>query len=141
MARAGRAKARRADEPRPDGPEGGRTPAGAKVVAAFEEAIASMRDGPTPGRLTARAYKIDLTPRGYGPDDVRRVRGSLGMGQAVFARFLGVDAGTLRSWEKGDRPPDAIACRFMQEIEADPDYWRHRVDRLALGREADSPTD
>ena len=30
----------------------------------------------------------------------------------VFARFLGVDANTVRSWEQGTRPPSAIARPF-----------------------------
>ena len=34
-----------------------------------------------------------------------RVRDLLGMSQVLFARFLGVDANTVRSWEQGTRPP------------------------------------
>ena len=61
------------------------------------------------------------------PNDVRRVRGLLGMSQAVFARFLGVDANTVRSWEQGVRPPNPSARRFMGEVEADPGHWRRRI--------------
>src|SRR5438094_3336957 len=87
-----------------------------------------MRSGePLERNFTVRTYKVDFTPRDYGPDDVRRVRGLLGMSQAVFARFLGVDANTVRSWEQGTRPPSAIARRFLGEIEGDPEYWRRRV--------------
>ena len=105
------------------------SPAGAKIVAAFEEAIDVMRSGvvPAAARLTARTYRADFPARVYGPDDVRRVRGLLGMSQAVFARFLGVDPNTVRSWEQGTRPPSPIARRFMGEIESDPSYWNRRV--------------
>ncbi|QDV39153.1 helix-turn-helix domain-containing protein [Tautonia plasticadhaerens] len=104
------------------------SPAGTKIVAAFEEAIEAMSSGePTERRFTVRTYKVDFTPRSYGPDDVRRVRGLLGMSQAVFAGFLGVDANTVRSWEQGVRPPSGVARRFMDEIEAAPDHWRRRV--------------
>jgi DNA-binding transcriptional regulator YiaG len=44
--------------------------------------------------------------------------------KVVFARFLGVDPNTVRSWEQGTRSPSSIARRFMSEIEADPAYWR-----------------
>jgi DNA-binding transcriptional regulator YiaG len=51
------------------------------------------------------------------------------MSQTVFARFLGVDPNTVRSWEQATRLPSPIARRFMAEIESDPEYWRRRVDR------------
>ena len=113
---------------------GGLSPAGAKIVGAFEEAIALMRTGePLERHFTVRTYKVEFTPRAYGPDDVRRVRGLLGMSQVLFARFLGVDANTVRSWEQGTRPPSPIARRFMDEIEDDPEYWRRRILQNATG--------
>lgn len=106
----------------------GLSPAGAKIAGAFEEAIGLMRTGePVERHFTVRSYKADFSPRAYGPDDVRRVRGLLGMSQVLFARFLGVDANTVRSWEQGARPPSPIARRFMDEIEGDPEHWRRRV--------------
>jgi putative transcriptional regulator len=110
------------------------SPAGVKIVGVFEEAIALMQTGEPPGRhFTVRTYKVEFNPRDYGPDDVRRVRGLLGMSQVLFARFLGVDANTVRSWEQGTRPPSPIARRFMDEIEGDPEHWRQRIIRDATG--------
>jgi putative transcriptional regulator len=114
------------------------SPAGAKLVGAFEEAIALMRTGePLEKHFTVRTYKVEFTPRDYGPDDVRRVRGLLGMSQVLFARFLGVDANTVRSWEQGTRPPSSIARRFMDEIENDPAHWRQRIVQGAVGVDLD----
>jgi DNA-binding transcriptional regulator YiaG len=111
--------------------------AGAKIVGAFEETIALIRTGKPPERhFTVRTYKVEFTPRAYGPDDVRRVRGLLGMSQVLFARFLGVDANTVRSWEQGTRPPSPIARRFMDEIEGDPDHWRQRIIQNAATAES-----
>jgi putative transcriptional regulator len=113
------------------------SPAGAKIVAAFREAIEAMQSGAPPEkRLTVRTYTRDFTPRAYGPEDVRRVRDLLGMSQAVFARFLGVDANTVRSWEQGTRAPSPIARRFMDEIEADPVHWRERIAPGGIGVQA-----
>jgi DNA-binding transcriptional regulator YiaG len=115
---------------------GNLSPAGAKLVAAFEEAIAAMQSGePLERHFTVRTYKVDFQPRDYGPDDVRRVRGLLGMSQVLFAGFLGVDANTVRSWEQGTRPPSPIARRFMDEIEGDPTYWQRRIVQKALAHE------
>jgi DNA-binding transcriptional regulator YiaG len=59
------------------------------------------------------------------------VRDMLGMNQVVFARFLGVEPNTVRSWEQG-KLPSSIARRFMGEVEDDPDYWRRRVARKTV---------
>ena len=113
---------------RPAGPRPSRSrelsPAGAKIVSAFQEAITA--------RLTVRSYHAEFICPSYGPEDVRRVRDLLGMSQVVFARFLGVDPNTVRSWEQGTRPPSSIARRFMGEIEEDPAYWRQRVARKVV---------
>ncbi len=104
------------------------SPAGSKIVSAFEEAADVLRSGgSSESRLTVRTYRADFDRPTYGPDDVRRVRDLLEMSQVVFARFLGVGPNTIRSWEQGTRPPSAIARRFMGEIENDPEYWRNRV--------------
>ncbi len=109
------------------------SPAGAKIVSAFQEAIDVMRSGePLPGRLTVRSYHPEFVRPTYGPEDVRRVRDLLAMSQVVFARFLGVDPNTVRSWEQGTRPPSSIARRFMGEIEDDPAYWRQRIARKVV---------
>lgn len=106
------------------------SPAGSKIVSAFNEAIEAMQSGePLEKRFSVRNYKADFACRAYGPSDVRRVRGLLGMSQVFFARFVGVDPNTVRSWEQGTRPPNLIARHFMSAIEDDPEYWRRRVER------------
>jgi putative transcriptional regulator len=132
QARAKGAAAKRAVRP-DEGAARELTPAGARIVAAFEEAIDAMRSGAAPvQRFTVRTYKADFTPRAFGRDDVRRVRDLLGMSQVVFAAFLGVDANTVRSWEQGKRPPSPMARRFLSEIEGDPEYWRKRAAQGAV---------
>jgi len=109
------------------------SPAGSKIVSAFNEAIDAMRSGePLEKRFSVRTYKLTFGNLGYGPADVRRVRALLGMSQAFFARFLGVDPNTIRSWEQGRRPPSPIARRFMGEIEENPAYWQQRVARSVV---------
>ena len=115
------------------------TSAGAKILAAIEEATETLRsEGLDSQRLTVRTYRIPTAPRDYRPDDVKRVRELLGTSQAVLAGFLGVNVNTLRSWEQGKRPPQPIARRFLSEIEADPGYWRQpdrpRTRRKRTGR-------
>src|SRR5262245_36747506 len=59
---------------RPTDPDG-LSPAGAKIVSAFREAIDLMGSGkPLPGRFTVRNYPADFIRPDYGPAGVRRVR-------------------------------------------------------------------
>src|SRR5262249_11495305 len=93
--RVDRKTGKRGDENLP-GPRPSRTKklsrAGAKIVAAFQEAIDVMRSGKAlPGRLTVRTTRAVFARPAYGPEDVRRVRDLLSMSQVVFARFLGVE--------------------------------------------------
>jgi putative transcriptional regulator len=121
----------------PSSAAGKSSPAGAKIVGAFEEATGPVRKGePLEQPFTVRTYNAKFTPRDYGPDDVRRVRDLLGMSQVVFARFLGIAANTVRSWEQGTRLPSPIARRFMDEIEGAPEHWRQRIVQNAISEES-----
>jgi putative transcriptional regulator len=42
-------------------------------------------------------------------NDVVRVRGTLGLSQAKFARLLGISENTLQNWEQGRRQPTGAA--------------------------------
>jgi putative transcriptional regulator len=106
----------------------GLSPASAKIVSAFNEAIETMQDeGPFESLFTVNTYRVAFDLNEYTPDDVKRARAIMRMSQALFAQFLGVNANTVRSWEQGLRPPSLIARRFMTEIESDPEYWLERV--------------
>ena len=114
----------------------GLSPAGTKIVGAFNEAIEAMQDdGPLENRFAVNTYRVEFDLKEYKPDDVRRARSRMRMSQALFAQFLGVNANTVRSWEQGSRPPSVIARRFMTEIESDPEYWLVRVAQCATRRE------
>ena len=70
---------------------------------------------------------LNLQPRDYTPEMVKDVRKTLRMSQTIFAQFLGVSASTVRSWEQGQNPVPGIACRFLDEINGNPAYWRQRL--------------
>ncbi|MGL4462283.1 MAG: helix-turn-helix domain-containing protein [Planctomycetia bacterium] len=70
-------------------------------------------------RFTCRSIELKLEPAEYDADGVKKMRHSLGLSQAVFAKYLGVSVKTLQSWEQG-KPVPTIARRFMDEIKRDP---------------------
>ena len=76
---------------------------------------------------TVRTCTIDVRLPEMSPAQIRSIRDSLGLSQALFATFLGVGMPTVRSWEQGHRTPSAIARRLLGVIRDDPDYWRRKL--------------
>ena len=115
-------------EERPASSLDDRASAGSRIVAAIEEATDLLREeGLESKRLTVRTYRPRPPRATIGPTTSSGCREMLGASQAVLAGFLGVNVNTVRSWEQGKRPPQAIARRFLAEIESDPAYWRRRI--------------
>lgn len=95
----------------------------------FTESLESQ--APIGKKFTIRQIELVLEPTHYSAEMVKEVRAILSVSQAVFARFLGVSLKTVNSWEQGKKPPRDIACRFMDEIKAKPEYWRGRLIEIA----------
>jgi putative transcriptional regulator len=77
-------------------------------------------------KYTCRRVVLELEPHVYTAERVRRTRQILNASQEVFAQFLGVSVKAIRKWERGSTPND-MACRFMDEIQRNPDYWKNRL--------------
>jgi putative transcriptional regulator len=110
--------------------------AGKSIMSALQEFLEAVDAGKP---LTMRRYRFQLPQAEYGPADVRRVRHSYGMSQAVFAVFLGVDSGTVKAWEQGQKNPSGLARRFLSELEAEPKYWAGRIERCLAGQTSVEP--
>jgi len=57
----------------------------------------------------------------YGACEIKEIRNSLGMTQAVFALFMGVSKKTVEAWESGRNMPDGPARRLLAMVQADPE--------------------
>lgn len=79
------------------------------------------------GKYTCRRMVLDLEPVPYSAAQIKATRKLLRVSQVLFAKFLGVSANTVRSWEQGKAEPQDIACRFMDEIQRNPDWYRERL--------------
>lgn len=82
-------------------------------------------------RFTCRTIQLKLRTRDYGPDLVKATRRKLGASQVIFAKFLGVAPNTVRDWEQGVKLPRGAACRMMDEIRENPEYWIARLTKMA----------
>jgi putative zinc finger/helix-turn-helix YgiT family protein len=68
---------------------------------------------------------------------IREMRLSLGITQAVLEGQLGVSAGTVGRWERGEELQTRIADNFMRLLGAHPELVAERVG--ALARESRGP--
>ncbi|TWU58510.1 hypothetical protein Poly51_12890 [Rubripirellula tenax] len=93
------------------------------------EAVDSVDDLST--FLTVRKVKLSLSPATFSGEQVKAVRESLQVSQAVFADFLGVSVGAVRDWEQGINEPIGPVCRIMEEITNDLKSWSRRIRELA----------
>jgi putative transcriptional regulator len=107
---------------------------GQQIVARlkrFAEEVESMpSSAPLSARFTVRTVKLDLPAPVCTAAEVKAARDVLGASQAIFAQFLGVSPSAVQDWEQGHKPPGGSACRLMQEIRRDPDYWQQRLAEL-----------
>jgi len=101
---------------------------GAKIIEGLREFTEALEKGETiTKRFTCRTVVLDLSPVVYGPETVKGTRRLLRASQGIFAQFLGVSVRAVRAWEQGVNTPSDIACRFMDEIQRNPDFWRKRL--------------
>ena len=80
-----------------------------------------------PQRFTCRTIRLNLEPEVYSGKRVKKARDTLGASQVIFAQFLGVSPSAVRDWEQDNKAPRGSACRIMDEILRDPEYWRARL--------------
>lgn len=85
----------------------------------FEELDANLKEAVkvTKGSSVPTSVYVVLKPA-----EIKRIRASVKMSQAVFARNFQLSVETVKGWEQGKRKPDAAAANFLRMIEADPEY-------------------
>jgi putative transcriptional regulator len=101
---------------------------GKQIIEGLREFTEALeKDEPISEKFTCRTITLDLLPVPYSPKTVKATRRLLGTSQRVFAQFLGVSVKTVSAWEQGKTGIGDMACRFMDEIRRNPEYWRKRL--------------
>ena len=85
----------------------------------FKELDANLIDAVkiAKGTTAPRSVYVVLTPA-----EIKTIRKSVKMSQAVFARSFQLSLDTLKGWEQGKRKPDVAAVNFLRMIKADPKF-------------------
>ncbi len=92
-----------------------------KIARGLNEAIAFEK-----GELTtAKTTKYTIMPVSeFAPGEIKEIRASVGMTQAVFAAYMGVSKKTVEAWESGQNHPAGAACRLLSITKSDPSFPR-----------------
>ncbi len=69
------------------------------------------------GTLAPKSVYVVLSPA-----EIKAIRASVRMSQAVFARSFQLSLDTIKGWEQGKRRPDAAAANYLRMIQADPEH-------------------
>lgn len=78
------------------------------------------------GNLEARKIRRTFNPvrEDFSAEEIKKIRGDLGMTQSMFAGVIGVSKKTVESWEAGRYTPDGAARRLISILQEDPDFPR-----------------
>ena len=91
-------------------------------MSVFEQLKSGLEDSVaySKGELSLKTTELPFPPPAVSANDVRGLRQSLFMSQAVFAATLNVSPRTIQSWEQGLREPSDAALRMIQIIRLNP---------------------
>src|SRR5262245_25688385 len=97
------------------------------IIEGLQEFLDALKSDQVSTKMTCRTISLDLQTQKYSPARVVATRELLNASQALFGMFLGVSPKTIRAWEQGAAKPSVMACRFLDEIQRNPKYWRKRL--------------
>lgn len=90
----------------------------ADIIEGARQALAFSK-----GETDPDAYRVHVPAE----VDVRAIRVSLKMSQAVFAQTFGLSVRTVQEWEHGRAKPDAATRAYLRVIERRPDAVREAL--------------
>lgn len=95
-------------------------------LSVFDQIKAGLEDSAaySKGTLSLKTTELPVPPPAVTANEVRGLRRSLHMSQAVFAATLNVSARTVQSWEQGVREPSDAALRMIQIVRVNPGVIR-----------------
>lgn len=97
-----------------------------KKPSVFEQLKSGLTDSIafSKGELSLATTELPAPPPAATAKDVRSLRRSLRMSQALFAATLNVSTRTIQSWEQGLRVPSDAALRLIQVVMMSPQVVR-----------------
>ena len=101
---------------------------GEELIAGLKGFTETLEAGiPIESRYTVQTVTLDLQTKPYSAQDLKAARKTLNVSQAILAKFLGVSVKTVSAWEQGAKSIPTIACRYLDDVLADPQIFYRRV--------------
>lgn len=91
------------------------------VMASLDELIAHSRGESADGVRVHRMAVVQVET--FTPDEIRSIRKSAKMTQAIFAACIGVTTKSVEAWEGGRSTPDGAARRTLGMVRNNPQYF------------------
>ena len=85
----------------------------------FKELNANLKEAVKVAKGTSAPKSVYVV---LSPAEIKAIRVSVRMSQAVFARSFQLSLDTIKGWEQGKRKPDAAAVNYLRMIQADPEH-------------------
>jgi putative transcriptional regulator len=85
----------------------------------FKELNANLKEAVKVAKGTSAPKSVYVV---LSPAEIKAIRASVRMSQAIFARSFQLSLDTIKGWEQGKRKPDAAAANYLRMIQADPEY-------------------
>ena len=69
--------------------------------------------------MTMREFDALCLPplRNYSPEEIKKIRNTNKVSQAVFAKFINVKKITVAAWEQGTKKPTSTAVKILDIVE------------------------
>jgi len=89
------------------------------ILEAVHETAAGLADAGVMDRMTLREFdRLCLPPiEPLAPEQIRQIRESSRVSQAVFARLLNTSLSTVQKWEIGQKKPAGTALKLLHLVQ------------------------
>lgn len=87
-------------------------------LAAMHESAAALHSVGAMGEKTMRHFDaLCLEPvANLAPDEIKSIRVSHKLSQALFARLINTSSSTVQKWESGQKHPSGLALKMLQVV-------------------------
>lgn len=88
------------------------------ILASIHETVSDLNEaGLVEKRTMKRFDQLCLTPvEELSAEDIRNIRLSSKVSQAVFARYLNVSPGVISQWERGLKSPSGASLKLLTVV-------------------------
>lgn len=84
------------------------------IMTGLSEAV---EDAKSKKKMLKRRVVTVMPVKEYQPEEVKKIRNTVGMSQKIFASYLGVSDKTVEAWESGTNHPSGAASRLLNMME------------------------